>query len=287
MWSGTSSSTHEVTGSPARARNARSFSGPSQPQPTLPVGSASGRHRMWSLHSRSAQTAVNSPAVGRTGPSHSGTRTQVSRYGRSAATRRQSPHQPDSLSRPTVPTLPAQAMTARLWDPRTGVQQALLTAHQGRINGVTFSADGTRVATGGEDGRVILWEAQNGTSIRVYTGHVNAVIGLGLAARPGEPRAAQLLAASQGRNIRIWDTESPVTERLLQGHAADVSDIAIQGGKLYSAALDGTIRGWSLTLPYRRLLDLPSEPRSTAVAPDGSSVAVGFSDGSLSSTLLP
>ncbi|WP_295460916.1 hypothetical protein [uncultured Thiodictyon sp.] len=178
--------------------------------------------------------------------------------------------------------------TARIWDTRTGAETTRLTGHQGDVDGIAFSADGTRVATSGVDGRVILWDVQNGTQLRVFTGHANMVFGIDFTERTGEPGAAPLIAAAGfDRTIRVWDSESTVTQRLLQGHEAGVTGIAIKGGSLYSAANDGTVRRWPLSLPHQRLLDLPSEPASATIAPDGRSVAVGFADGSLRIWGLP
>jgi WD40 repeat protein len=124
--------------------------------------------------------------------------------------------------------------------------------------------------------------------LRVFAGHRNFAMGVGFVDRPGEPNAASLIAAAgMDRTIRIWDSDSAVTQRLLQGHEAGILGIAIHGGYLYSAANDGTVRRWRLALPRQRLLDLPSEPRSAAIAPDGGSVAVGFADGALRIYGLP
>ena len=52
--------------------------------------------------------------------------------------------------------------TVILWDPQTGVSKFTLTGQDGYISAATFSADGSQVATGSEDGTVKLWNVATG-----------------------------------------------------------------------------------------------------------------------------
>jgi WD40 repeat protein len=172
--------------------------------------------------------------------------------------------------------------TARLWDVATGSEIARLEAHKEEVKSVAFSADGKYLATGGNDSRVILWETEVQDAVRIFTGQRNMVYGLAFAERSGETNAAPLLIAGGfDRTLRVWDTDSAATLRLLQGHTAAVNGIAVRDSKLYTASSDGTVRRWDLSLPHQRLLDVPGEPASAAVSPDGRFVAFGFADGGL------
>ncbi|MBC8144378.1 MAG: hypothetical protein H7X80_02265, partial [bacterium] len=46
-----------------------------------------------------------------------------------------------------------------------------LTGHSGNVNAVAFSSDGSRLATAGDDAKVLIWDVANGALIRSYTGH--------------------------------------------------------------------------------------------------------------------
>lgn len=178
--------------------------------------------------------------------------------------------------------------TARLWDLATGLETGRLTGHGAAVKGVAFSADGRYLASAGDDQRVILWDTQDMREVQVFAGHRNAIYGVAFAERTDEPNAAPLLIAGGfDRTARIWDTASAVTLRLLQGHSAAVNGIDVQGNALYTASSDGTVRRWTLSLPHQRLLDLPAEPASTAISPDGRLLAVGFANGALRLYALP
>ena len=51
-----------------------------------------------------------------------------------------------------------------------------------------------------------------------------------------------LISSSYDRTIRIWDIESGVVLRVLQGHKAGVTALAGHGGELFSAGRDDLAR---------------------------------------------
>ena len=83
--------------------------------------------------------------------------------------------------------------------------------------------------------------------------------------------------------------DTGVTVRVLEGHAAGVTGVAVATPEVsaarthvVSASADGTVRLWDITpLPYQYLLDVPGEALAAAIAPGGNCVALGLSDGSL------
>jgi len=98
-----------------------------------------------------------------------------------------------------------------------------------------------------------------------------------------------LVSASSDRTLRIWDTNSGVTLRVLQGHAGPVTSITTYNGQVFSASHDGTVKVWKPVLPHQYLIDFKKYevPTSVAIAPDGKRVAVGFKDGALRLYSLP
>jgi WD40 repeat protein len=52
-----------------------------------------------------------------------------------------------------------QDATAYLWDARTVRRLAALREHRGPVLSLAFSPDARTLASGGEDGRIVLWRA--------------------------------------------------------------------------------------------------------------------------------
>ncbi|MCP4700906.1 MAG: PQQ-binding-like beta-propeller repeat protein, partial [Gammaproteobacteria bacterium] len=172
--------------------------------------------------------------------------------------------------------------TVQVWDVKTGEQLHMLTRHTEDVEKVIFSPDGRQMATSGLDGGIRLWEVQSGSLLRVLEAPVKSpVFGLQYIAN-----GRYLVSGGKDGKLRFWDIQSGVTVRILQGHKAGVNAIAGHAGKLFSTGNDGAVMGWNTQLPYLEA-DLPSEPASTAIAPDGNSVAVGFADGMLRLYFLP
>ncbi len=172
--------------------------------------------------------------------------------------------------------------TARLWRVKTGQILHTLTGHTDNVQRVAFSPDGKLLATSSKDTTVRLWDLDTGKSKHLLLGHRKTVFGVCFVAG-----GRYLVSASDDRTLRIWDTRYGVTMRVLQAHNAGVIGIAVHEEKIFSASNDGTVMRWNTALPYWQSVDLPDKPASTAIAPDGNSVAVGFTDGALRLYALP
>jgi WD40 repeat protein len=104
-----------------------------------------------------------------------------------------------------------------------------------------------------------------------------------------------LVTGSHDRTLRVWDVDTGVTLRVLEGHSSGVLGLEVHtpeepgaATQVFSASNDGTVRRWDMApLPHQHLLDLPREANAAAITPDGTHVAVGFDDGSLRLYALP
>ncbi len=112
------------------------------------------------------------------------------------------------------------------------------------VAALAFSPDGKQIALGGSDGRIHLFQASDGKSLRQLQGHTSGVTALLY-----HPAGAVLISASKDRTIRLWNPQGGNQLRApLEGHGAWVQGLALarKGTKLFSASADRTVRLWDL-----------------------------------------
>ncbi|MGP0067370.1 MAG: WD40 repeat domain-containing serine/threonine protein kinase [Isosphaeraceae bacterium] len=88
----------------------------------------------------------------------------------------------------------------QLWDAATGAPVRTLSGAAGQINAVTFSPDGTRIATAGEDRTVTLWDTATGQGVFTLRGHTAAVLSVAFS-----PDGRLLASGSIDATVRIWE----------------------------------------------------------------------------------
>jgi WD40 repeat protein/tetratricopeptide (TPR) repeat protein len=172
----------------------------------------------------------------------------------------------------------------RLLDARTGRETAAMPGHQRHVVAVAFAPDGKLLVTGGDDGRVYLWDPATGKErAMIQRGQrVNAVT---FAA------AGQVVVLGPGNGagpLELWDVATKTKAGDLWGHTGQVRRLASSpdGRTLASAGDDGTVKLWDVT-GFGRLgkkVQLPGPgPRVQALAysPDGKTLASAGADHTL------
>ena len=83
----------------------------------------------------------------------------------------------------------------------------LLTGHTFEVFAVAFHPDGTRLATGGRDGAVWLWDLKRGEEVARLPGHITYIWSLAF-----NPDGTTLASGSGDSTVRLWDT-APLKKR--------------------------------------------------------------------------
>jgi WD40 repeat protein/serine/threonine protein kinase len=143
----------------------------------------------------------------------------------------------------------------KIWEVATGREVAATKFRGIYICGITFSADGKRLAVVGNlsrllTGEVRVLDAEGFREVWYLKGHTLNVIDAAFS-----PDGQRLATSSADRTVRVWDLTAGQEILKLSGFAGVVSLRFVEGGRrLMSVSWDRTIRVWDATpLPEEHL----------------------------------
>jgi WD40 repeat protein len=141
-----------------------------------------------------------------------------------------------------------------------------------------FLSDGKRIATGHDNGRVLLWDADTGRRAGTLNGHTDWVVDLVLS-----PDGKHLASASVDMTAKIWDLETGKAIRTLSGHTWYLNrvDFGLNGERLVTSSDDMTAKIWNLKTG-EELFTLRGHNEwvvGVALSPDGKWAVTGGNDG--------
>jgi WD40 repeat protein len=137
---------------------------------------------------------------------------------------------------------------AILWDLAAGSPPvASFTGHRGPVRDVTFSADGTRLATAGDDGTAKVWDFKTRKVLKTLEGHEGAVLRVYFN-RSGDhdPRKEKLfITAGADGMARVWDATTYEPLYVLR-HGARINSVTVSadGKRVATAGADRTVKIW-------------------------------------------
>jgi eukaryotic-like serine/threonine-protein kinase len=127
-------------------------------------------------------------------------------------------------------------------DAISGKQTAICNGHTKSIRALTFSPDGTRLASGSVDRTARVWDAASGRLLATCEGHKSSVHSAKFS-----PDGARLVTASPDVTVRQWDAATgQVVEPPYDRHSAQLQSAVYSpdGQWVASAGDDRTIRVW-------------------------------------------
>jgi WD40 repeat protein len=163
-----------------------------------------------------------------------------------------------------------------LWDVASGKKLATI-AQPSWVTTVAFSPDLKLIATGHDDGTVLLWDIASHQLVREIEAHEQPVSSLAFS-----PDGKRLASAGEDRLVLVWDTESGNKQLSLAGHTDRIPSLAWSplGNRLVSAGWDTTARVWDATTgePVILLNSHGDQVTLVTFSPDGKVLACADSE---------
>ncbi len=148
-----------------------------------------------------------------------------------------------------------------------------LSGHADGVQSVAYSQDGRRLASGGYDGTVRVWDAVSGEHVHTLGNHPKSV---GCVAFSPDGKH---LAAVSDRTVVIWDAASGERWRALEYPTSQVGGVTFSpDGSQLATVVEDAVVVWSVAQGFAVCrLEVPAV-QSVAFSPDGQRLVVGRKD---------
>ena len=183
-----------------------------------------------------------------------------------------------STSKPLVDPLLQESTysTARL-QPREENSYSIPRVQPGTVYAVAWSPDRRRIASGGHDRTVQIWDATTGINIFTYRGHTGDVTAVAWS-----PNGQYIASAGLDKTVQVWETSSGHKLLTYDGHSGMVYAITWSPDGKYIASTSGggtdnNVRTWD-AVTGRNIFSYSGHAywaRTVAWSPDGRYLASG------------
>jgi serine/threonine protein kinase len=153
-------------------------------------------------------------------------------------------------------------------------ERSTLQGHRGAVWSIAFSPDSCLLASGSNDGAIILWNVNLDEVWKTLTGHGQAVYSVAFS-----PDGCLLASSSKDQTVKLWDVETGQVLQTLSGHEQQIHSVIFNPTMclLVSSSRDQTIL-WKVdpknSTAWRKLPGY----ETVAFSPNGNLLALADSD---------
>ncbi|KAF7346682.1 hypothetical protein MSAN_01806000 [Mycena sanguinolenta] len=149
-----------------------------------------------------------------------------------------------------------------------------------RVWSIAVSPDGSRGASGFQNGSVCIWNIESDAIELQLSGHSSGVNSVAFSCD-----GTRLASGSDDLSVRVWNAQTGSMEIMFEGHSAAVMSVAfsVDGTRVVSGSKDNSARVWNIEMEAAELILTAHSDAVNAVAfsPSGTHVVSGSDDRSI------
>jgi WD40 repeat protein len=151
----------------------------------------------------------------------------------------------------------------------------ILKGHTGEVTSLSWSPDGTLLATASMDHTVRLWQANTGRSILRYKGHTNGVFAVAWSSD-----GAQIASGGKDATVQLWKSQGiPTYQTPPLGNTVSALSWGNADRQLFAGTLGHGLYNIQFATNQAVALNEQSIIHAVATSPDGRYIALGTGSG--------
>uniref|UniRef100_A0A8D3DW51 E3 ubiquitin-protein ligase TRAF7 n=1 Tax=Scophthalmus maximus TaxID=52904 RepID=A0A8D3DW51_SCOMX len=151
--------------------------------------------------------------------------------------------------------------TIKIWDIRSLECVHVLQTSGGSVYSIAVTNH--HIVCGTYENLIHVWDIESKEQVRTLTGHVGTVYALAVISTPDQTK---VFSASYDRSLRVWSMDNMICTQTLLRHQGSVTALAVSRGRLFSGAVDSTVKVrlavWTDVLHRRLFLKVVVTPEN-------------------------